>query len=39
MGEGPKDLSSVRWLFWLFAVALSGLASAVAKRARAASAR
>ena len=25
MGQGPKDLASVRWLFWLFAVALTAL--------------
>ena len=25
MGEGPKNLASVRWLFWLFAAALGAL--------------
>jgi hypothetical protein len=25
MGQGPGDLASVRWLFWLFAAALAAL--------------
>jgi hypothetical protein len=25
MAQGPKDLSSVRWLFWVFAAALAAL--------------
>jgi hypothetical protein len=25
MSQGPKDLASVRWLFWVFAAALAAL--------------